>query len=163
MSRKKDIDKTDIEMLNILKNHGDITNKEIASLINLSEGPSHKRLKAFREKKIIKEVQAKIDLERLGYVYNVMLTCTVMEEDTDTLVSVLASCPIIKSVYKMDFGKEYTNKRRVAAIAVAKTEDQFVKVFGELFRNVDFKFQFTAHPIEKVVKEDLNITVEKPE
>lgn len=150
-------------MLNILRTEGDISNKELAKKISLSEGPTHKRKVTLFEKKIVKEVQAKIDLSKLGYTYNVMVTCTVFEENVDSLINVLASCDYIKAVYEMDPEQSYTNKRRIAAIAVTKSDAEFINIFGSLFRTLDFKFQFTAYPIRRVVKEDLNITVERPE
>lgn len=163
MSRKKEIDEQDIKILNILQNEGRVSNKDLANRIDLSEGPTNKRLHTLHEKKYIKEVQAKIDLDRLGYSYNVMVTCTVMEENLKTLGQVLATCPYVKMVYEMkERSVTLGNERRLMIVGAARNEDQFVEIFGNLFRSLDFQFQFTVYEIGKVLKENLNIVLERP-
>jgi len=59
--KKKTIDVTDIEILNILAGHAELTNKELANKIGLLEGPTLVRVQNFWERGIIKSYGAIIN------------------------------------------------------------------------------------------------------
>lgn len=61
------LDRTDLEILNILQEQGDITNKELAQRIRLSPGSTHRRVMRLREADLIRWVRSGLNLRQLGY------------------------------------------------------------------------------------------------
>lgn len=65
--KKKTIDVQDIEILNILAEHAELNNKELAARIDLSEGPTLVRVQNLWERGIIKSHIAHINYQFFGY------------------------------------------------------------------------------------------------
>jgi Lrp/AsnC family transcriptional regulator, leucine-responsive regulatory protein len=83
--KKKTIDVTDIEILNILAGHAEINNKELANKIGLSEGPTLVRVQNFRERGIIKSYKAHINLEFFGYSKLYLMRLEVTDTNADEM------------------------------------------------------------------------------
>jgi DNA-binding Lrp family transcriptional regulator len=64
--RKKDIDRVDLEILNILQREGDITNVELSNRVGLTPPPTLKRVKALVSKKVLVGYKAEINLSYFG-------------------------------------------------------------------------------------------------
>lgn len=65
--KNKTIDVTDIEILNILKEHAELNNKEPANKIGLSEGPTLVRVQNLWERGVIQSYGAIINHHYFGY------------------------------------------------------------------------------------------------
>jgi DNA-binding Lrp family transcriptional regulator len=65
--KKKQIDATDIEILNILSEHAEVTNKQLSATIGLSEGPTLVRVQNFWQRDVINAYQALINYQIFGY------------------------------------------------------------------------------------------------
>jgi DNA-binding Lrp family transcriptional regulator len=65
--KKKQIDATDIEILNILSEHAEVTNKQLSATIGLSEGPTLVRVQNLWERGAIKSYKALVNYSMFGY------------------------------------------------------------------------------------------------
>ena len=59
------IDEKDIEILRLLQDNADLTNKEIAAKVHLSPTPVFERVKRLREQGYIKKIAAVLDADKL--------------------------------------------------------------------------------------------------
>jgi DNA-binding Lrp family transcriptional regulator len=83
--KKKTVDVTDIEILNILTGHAEFSNKELASRIGLSEGSTLVRVQNLRERGVIKSYAALINFPFFGYSRYYLIRAEVSETDTEEL------------------------------------------------------------------------------
>jgi DNA-binding Lrp family transcriptional regulator len=83
--KKKTIDVQDIEILNILAEHAELTNKELAARIGLSEGPTLVRVQNLWERGIIKSYVAMVNLHRFGFSKLFLIRVEVSESDAPEL------------------------------------------------------------------------------
>jgi len=88
--KKKTIDVQDIEILNILTEHAELNNKELAARIDLSEGPTLVRVQNLWERGIIKSHTAHINYQFLGYNKFYLIRAEVSDTDADELKQRLA-------------------------------------------------------------------------
>lgn len=65
MSRKKYIDRTDIELLNVLKENPEMTVTQLGNEVDLSPGPTHTRLIKLEEKGFFKKA-IELDYSKFG-------------------------------------------------------------------------------------------------
>ena len=65
--KKKQIDAQDITILNILMQNAELTNKRLAEIIDLSEGPTLVRVQNLWQRGVIKSYGAIINLQLFGY------------------------------------------------------------------------------------------------
>lgn len=159
MSRKKEIDEKDISLINIILTQGDIQNNELAEKIDLTPGPTHKRWKTLKDKGYILETQTKIDLEKFGLGFQAMISFEIAKEQAQTLYSVLASSNSIKSVFVFKIENTFSSVKRIMAIGVASSEEEFIQVFSDMFANIDVPFSYQMYPIDKIVKENLGVKI----
>ena len=59
------LDSTDVDILRILQESADITNKELAAKVNLSPTPVFERVRRLREQGYIKKIAAVLDADKL--------------------------------------------------------------------------------------------------
>ena len=88
--KKKTIDVQDIENINILTEHAELNNKELAARIDLSEGPTLVRVQNLWERGIIKSHTAHINYQFLGYNKFYLIRAEVSDTDADELKQRLA-------------------------------------------------------------------------
>ena len=67
--RKKTVDKIDIQIINLLQRNANLTNKEIAEKINLSESNTLVRVRKLIENEIIGERKYEINFAFFGYKF----------------------------------------------------------------------------------------------
>jgi len=65
--RKKNIDRIDVRLVNLLQQNAHVTNRELAEKVGLTPGPCLARVKALITKKAITNFVAKIDQSYFGY------------------------------------------------------------------------------------------------
>jgi Lrp/AsnC family leucine-responsive transcriptional regulator len=66
MSKLRKFDKTDAEILNMLQRNAKLTNKEIASELNLTTTPVYERIKRLEKDGLINRYVAIVDQKRVG-------------------------------------------------------------------------------------------------
>jgi Lrp/AsnC family transcriptional regulator, leucine-responsive regulatory protein len=65
--RKKTIDFKNVEILNILADHAELTNTQLSELCGLSEGPTLVRVQSLWKRGVIKSYEAVLRYQFLGY------------------------------------------------------------------------------------------------
>jgi DNA-binding Lrp family transcriptional regulator len=83
--KKKTIDAMDIEILNILSEHAELTNKELSNKIGLSEGPTLVRVQRLWGRGIIKSYGAIINYQYFGYIKFFLIRLEVADFDAPQL------------------------------------------------------------------------------
>ena len=83
--RKRTIDVSDIEILNILAGHGELTNKELSNKIGLSEGPTLVMVQNLWERGVIITYAAQINFRFFGYNKLYFIRIEVTDTDADDL------------------------------------------------------------------------------
>jgi DNA-binding Lrp family transcriptional regulator len=83
--KKKTVDVTDIEILNILTGHAEFSNKELASRIGLSEGSTLVRVQNLRERGVIKSYAALINFPFFGYSRYYLIRAEVSDVNAEEL------------------------------------------------------------------------------
>jgi DNA-binding Lrp family transcriptional regulator len=83
--KKKLIDAKDIEILNILAEHAELNNKELAARIDLSEGPTLVRVQNLWKRGIIKSFAAVINFQLFGYSKLFLIRVEVYYNDAEEL------------------------------------------------------------------------------
>lgn len=66
-ARERRIDRTDRKILKLLQSDGRLSNKELASKVNLSSTPCLRRVGMLEESGIVERYKAVLDAERLGF------------------------------------------------------------------------------------------------
>lgn len=104
----KKLDKTDIEILNLLQEKGRITNQELAERINLSPGPTHARLKSLEEAGIIESYHGKIKLSYFGYrsEYSVRATLRAGNQALEEFVENIKEIPEVVEAIQIDMDND---------------------------------------------------------
>lgn len=160
MSRKKTIDKKDLQIMRLLSKQGNMTNVDLSKAVKLSAGPALKRVKSLSEEGYIEDVQARINLRKLGFDYCVFLTLSVNRRYVDQLIGGLNTSNFVKSVFRLAPEDKFGNWQRVLAIAINRDEDEFISVFGEFFSQLTFDVTYSLYIVDKIEKDNLNIGID---
>lgn len=158
MSRKKEIDAKDIDLLNIVRKDANISNKALADKLELSPPPTHQRHTNLVKRDYIQSYQAKINLLKLGYSYMSLVAISVAEPNYKDMCLALKLCDVAKSVYTIP-ANQYHTRIRVIVMAVAKSEKEFVDSFDKVFKAVPFEVIFTSYKVSEIVKDDLSVNL----
>lgn len=89
--KKKQIDVKDIEILNVLTEHAEPNNKELAARIGLSEGSTLVRVQNLWERGVIKSHTALINYQFFGYSKFYLLRLEVTDNNAEELKQRLSS------------------------------------------------------------------------
>jgi len=81
------IDKTDIQILNILQENNLLTNLELAEKVNLSPPPCLRRVKRLNELGVISQNVAIVDPQKVGHTLVVFISITLEKQREDLLQS----------------------------------------------------------------------------
>lgn len=98
----REIDTTDMHILQLLQRDGRTANAKLAEQIAVSEASCWRRLKQLREKNIIEGFQAILNRKALGYgvLSFVQLSCNQhSEEITREFEKIIIACPYIMSCH----------------------------------------------------------------
>ncbi len=71
---KEELDSKDIQILNLLLNNARLSNKEIASKINIAQSSTHDRIKKLTNKGYIKGANILVDQKKIGLNIEVLLS-----------------------------------------------------------------------------------------
>lgn len=118
------LDNKDISILNILQTNADITNAELANLVNLSPTPCFNRVKRLEEMGILNGKVALASATTLGLNLNVFIHIRLKEQDEVALEqfeSAIADCPEVMECYLMTGDEDYLLRVLVADIQALET------------------------------------------
>jgi DNA-binding Lrp family transcriptional regulator len=136
------LDKSDIEILNLLQQDSTLTIKDLAKRLKLTSTPVHKRIGWMEQNGIIKGYRAIIDAEKVGKSQTVLLSLH-MENYTPKNIASFE-----KQVLKMP--------QVLECYHLAGTIDYHLKVIVEDIKEYDsFLMQIAAIPIVSVVSSSI--------
>ncbi|TXR53871.1 Lrp/AsnC family transcriptional regulator [Reinekea thalattae] len=104
------LDSKDISILNRLQANADITNAELASLVNLSPTPCFNRVKRLQEMGILNGKVALVSAKKLGLNLNVFIHVRLKKQDEASLEqfeSAVEQCPEVMECYLMTGEEDY--------------------------------------------------------
>lgn len=95
-------DRTDIEILGLLRKNARISNKELAAAVGLAPSTCHERLRRLREAGILRGAHADIDLAALGFRLQALLFVALAKhtrEVVDDFMRDVLTIPEVQSVW----------------------------------------------------------------
>ncbi len=156
MSRKKIVDAVDLKIINILKSNANITNKELATLVGLTPGPTLTRVNNLIEKNIIKEFCTKVDNTYLGFTYEAMILVKVSDRNLFKFEQSISESKFVLTVHHISKSKEQFKSTANTFVikVIAQNENHFIQVTAELyskFPSEDLSFEIL--PIAECIKD----------
>ncbi len=100
-----ELDRLDLKILSILLREGRISSRELSRRLGVSVGTVEARRKRLEDMGVIRRYTVDIDLERLGYIFPVMIDVKVRGGFLREVEERLASMPNVQAVY--DITGEY--------------------------------------------------------
>lgn len=113
------LDRTDINILNLLQDDARITNAELARSVNLSPTPCFNRVKAMQEKGLIRQQVTLLDPESLGLHLNVFIHVSLEKQVIEVLgrfEAAIAERPEVMECYRMSGDADYLIRVLVSSI-----------------------------------------------
>lgn len=101
MSRKKLVDKKDVQIINILQNNARLTNFDLAVEVDLSPGPTSVRVRNLFRNSMLKKVEARANLRFFGYNVQGILIAQVLQENAQKFVKELEGFRLVTSVKRL--------------------------------------------------------------
>jgi len=156
MSRKKIVDEIDLRIINILSSKSNITNRELAELIELTPGPTLTRVNNLVKRGIITKFSLQVNSEFLGFNYEAFILCKIADrsllkftEEVKNNELVISASHIARSNEQF---KSTANKYLLKIIA--QDENHFIKVTALIyskFASDDLSFEIL--PIAETFKD----------
>lgn len=118
------LDNKDIAILNNLQINGDMTNAELASLVNLSPTPCFNRVKRLEEMGILNGKVSLVSAKKLGLHVNVFIHIRLKKQDEEALEvfeNAIAECPEVMECYLMTGDEDYLLRVLVPDIQALET------------------------------------------
>ncbi len=122
------VDRRDLQILSILVENSRVSAREIARRLKLSAGTVQARIKRLEELGVIKGYTVSIDLEKLGYVFPVLIDIRASKGKIREVEKYLVSFDNVFAVY------DITGDYDITIIALFKTReelDDFIKEINE--------------------------------
>lgn len=85
------LDETDLRILRVLQQNGNISNVELARQVHLSPSPCLARVKALEASGLIRQHVALLDAQQLGLHLNVFISVSLKRQDRESLKTFEAS------------------------------------------------------------------------
>lgn len=145
MSRKKQVDAIDIQILNIIQQDGRISSKGLARQIGLSESPTLRRLRNLFKRGIVRKVVSMINYEMFDLKYQAIILVNVFPGKRGWFISKLEeklNVLLVFEIQKQDMG--LTKNTFLYAWIVAKSKNHFKEQIREIIltENALFAFEF---------------------
>lgn len=96
------LDETDVALLAVLTREADITNKALARRLNLAESTCAHRVRALRERGIIRDTRIRLDQASVGYPLQAIIKVRLANHTGPTVTALfdaLASVPRVLQVF----------------------------------------------------------------
>ena len=148
--RKKTIDQTDIQILNILCNAPSTPNNEIARRIKLCPSATLERIRNLRRTKILKHQFYLLNYRLLGYIHEVIIRLEIPIDAQDELSFALQHRNLIAIYF---YSAPNTQSLQVDAIGTFRTEQSIEKLCDKLVSHpLGFKVTgvYKIHKLEKL-------------
>lgn len=161
MPRKKNIDATDIDLINELQADAGISNASLARKVNLSPGPTLLRVRALFEKGAINRPSCIINYGYFGFAYKSLVELVVSEKNGEDLKTRLVTNARCITVHKLKRQTpELDTSITYQATFVSRTRDSFIKCMSDWVLNIPYEINFRVYDIEEVLKQSAPIKLD---
>jgi len=99
MDSKLNIDKTDIQILQIIQEDSKIAYKDIAQKLDISLGTVHVRIKKLESMNVIKDFTVNLDYFQLGYELMAFIGLIINGKQADKVIKALEKVPEIAELH----------------------------------------------------------------
>lgn len=153
MSRKKEIDVKDIEILNVIQEDSSISNKDLAERIGLTPGPTLVRVKNLIKNGYIKDrMTQEIDFSKFGYTYNAIVNIAVPSKFGKLLEEKARSVSGIVNMTRLEREtREMSKLAYYACYCTFKSEKDFEDAWAGILKNTDYALDFQVWKVSEVV------------
>ena len=147
--KKKTIDETDIQILNILSNAPSLPNNEIARRIKLSPSTTLERIRNLKKTGIFKRQFYLLNYDLLGYIHKVIIRLEIPKSIHDEIYYELQQRHIISI---LSYASPYAKSYQVDVYGAFRTERSIEKLCDKL-RSSDMGIKVIGvYNIHKLVK-----------
>ena len=104
MTEPTELDDIDRRILSELQNDGRIRNNELADRVGLSPPASRRRVRALRERGVVKTIRATLDEKQLGYEVTSFVTIQLQSQSQATVQafqSAIADIPLVQQCWSL--------------------------------------------------------------
>ena len=98
---KSEIDSKDIQILSLLLNNARLSNKEIATKLEIAQSSTHDRIKKLTQKGYLKGANAQIDQKKLGLNIEVMLAIKLNKQHRSVIADFIAKASQLPGVLQI--------------------------------------------------------------
>jgi len=99
---KMEFDRTDREILRLLQENAQLSNKQLAAAVGLAQSTCHERLRRLRSAGVLGGARARVDARRLGYgiaAFFMIGTSRHEQQTIDALLDELQAIPEVQAAY----------------------------------------------------------------
>jgi len=160
MSRKKLIDATDLRIMDIMQRNGNITTKELAENVGLSNGAVMVRINNLKKRGVI-ETETVINTDWLKFKHKTLVQVQVPEkfvEDFKTRIlemPCLTSFTLLKREPEIPIGTVF---KPMLVTFLTLDEEHFIKDFKDMLGALDYHVVTFVFEIEERIKKLPTIT-----
>ena len=154
MPRKKNIDATDILLINTLQRDGGMTNQDLAKEVGLSAGPTLMRVRALYEKGAISTPQCMLNHKFFGFEFSCKVEIVVFETEALDLQEKLCQQNWCIEVIKLKRQTpELSTSVNFTCNYVAPSRKDFISYMSDFLLNISYKVDFKVFDIEEIIKQ----------
>ncbi len=161
MPRKKNIDSTDIELINVLQKDASISNQDLAKSVGLSPGPTLMRVRALFEKGAISTPQCHINHKFFGFEFSCKVEIIVNDVEASTLQDKLIGQNWCIEIMKLKRQTpELSTSVNFTCTYIAPSRKEFISYMSDFLLDTPFKMDFKVYDIEKVLKQSAPVILD---
>lgn len=98
---KNEIDSKDIQILSLLLNNARLSNKEIATKLEIAQSSTHDRIKKLTQKGYLKGANAQVDQKKLGLNIEVMLAIKLNKQHRSVIADFIQKASQLPGVLQL--------------------------------------------------------------
>ena len=151
MSRKKDIDATDIIILNQLQQNANLTNREVANRIGLSESATLKRVRNLLRRRALLRISGHINYGYFGYSFRAVVLIQAPSQHIHAVRIVLARAEFALTAFQLRLSSTTTGAT-FACECIARSQWHLTWMIEKQFVNLIQEIYVTVKPIEAVLR-----------
>jgi len=144
MSRKRNLDRFDYNILEILQSDALITNKKLSNLIELSPPATLERVRKLVKKGYLLKPRYPLNWEKLYFNFKILLVANIAPSDRFLYLKAIADCPQMLQTSQIKQEETlglFQEKLRFMSIAIFRDQEEF----GEAWLDISSK---TRAPIK---------------
>lgn len=161
MSRKKEIDQKDIEILNVIQEDASITNRDLAEKVGLTAGPTLVRTQNLEKNGYVsKEHHKKVNWTKLGFTHQSFVRVSLMKTHADKFKKVMKAMNGVFAMYELKRENDgLGNSVYFSIICVFRSEEEFTDAWSNVIERAKYPIDFQVWLLDNIVFENNPITI----